>query len=71
MVIADHMQRLVGRTCDLDTIEISPAGLGIHFPKLDADIYLPAILEGLLGSRAWMTAHNARRGVKRSKAAAA
>jgi hypothetical protein len=49
MVIADHMQRLVGRTCDLDTIEISPAGLGIHFPKLDADIYLPAILKACSG----------------------
>lgn len=40
----------------LDEIEISPSGLGIHFPKLDADLYLPALLEGLLGSRAWMAA---------------
>src|SRR5258708_7781075 len=34
----------------LDATEISPSGLGIHFPKLDADIYLPALLEGFLGS---------------------
>jgi hypothetical protein len=40
----------------LDEIEISPSGLGIHFPKLDADLYLPALLEGLFGSRAWMAA---------------
>jgi hypothetical protein len=40
----------------LDAIEISPSGLGIHFPKLDADIYLPALLEGFLGSRRWMAA---------------
>jgi Protein of unknown function (DUF2442) len=40
----------------LDQIEISPSGLGIHFPKLDADLYLPALLEGYLGSRAWMAA---------------
>ena len=31
-------------------------GLGIHFPKLDADLYLPALLEGVLGSRKWMAA---------------
>jgi hypothetical protein len=38
----------------LDEIEISPSGLGIHFPKLDADLYLPALLQGFLGSRKWM-----------------
>ena len=38
----------------LDKIEITPSGFGIHFPKLDADIYLPALLEGFLGSREWM-----------------
>ncbi len=38
----------------LSTIEISPTGLGLHFPKLDADIYLPALLEGVLGSKKWM-----------------
>ena len=38
----------------LSTIEITPSGLGIHFPKLDADLYLPALLEGFLGSKKWM-----------------
>jgi hypothetical protein len=38
----------------LSVIEISPSGYGIHFPKLDADLYLPALLEGFLGSRKWM-----------------
>jgi Protein of unknown function (DUF2442) len=38
----------------LDAIEISPSGFGIHFPKLDADLYLPALLEGFLGTRSWM-----------------
>jgi hypothetical protein len=38
----------------LEHIEISPSGFGIHFPKLDADLYLPAILEGFLGSKKWM-----------------
>lgn len=35
----------------LDEIEITPSGLGIHFPKIDADIYLPALLEGARGPR--------------------
>jgi uncharacterized protein DUF2442 len=38
----------------LDEIEISPSGFGIHFPKLDADLYLPGILQGFLGSRRWI-----------------
>jgi hypothetical protein len=41
---------------DLKAIEISPSGLGIYFPKLDVDLYLPALLEGSLGSRKWMAA---------------
>ncbi|MGA7522669.1 MAG: DUF2442 domain-containing protein [Acidobacteriaceae bacterium] len=41
---------------ELEPIEISPSGFGIHFPKLDADLYLPGLLEGFLGSRKWMAA---------------
>jgi hypothetical protein len=40
----------------LEDIEISPSGFGIHFPKLDADLYVPALLEGFLGSKKWMAA---------------
>lgn len=38
----------------LEEIEITPSGFGIHFPKLDADLYVPGLLKGLLGSRKWM-----------------
>lgn len=38
----------------LDEIEITPSGFGIHIPKLDADLYVPALLEGFLGSKKWM-----------------
>src|SRR5271165_4298992 len=41
---------------ELEKIEISPSGYGIHFPKLDADLYLPALLEGVYGSKRWMAA---------------
>ena len=40
----------------LEEIEISPSGFGIHFPQLDADVYVPGLLEGFLGSRKWMAA---------------
>lgn len=39
---------------DLSDIEVTPSGSGLHFPKLDADLYVPALLEGVLGSRTWM-----------------
>ena len=38
----------------LKEIEISPSGFGIHFPAVDADLYVPGLLEGFLGSKAWM-----------------
>ena len=41
---------------DLSEIVVEAFGLGIHFPRLDADLYLPALLEGVLGSKSWMAA---------------
>src|SRR6516162_3777819 len=41
---------------DLKVIEVEGFGLGIHFPKLDADLYVPALLEGVLGSKRWLAA---------------
>lgn len=57
---------------ELNAIEISPSGFGIHFPKLDADFYLPALLEGHFGSRKWMASRlGAKGGAARSSAKAA
>jgi hypothetical protein len=39
---------------NLADIEISPAGLGLHWPGLDADLYVPALLQGIFGSKSWM-----------------
>ena len=36
---------------DLAEIEISPAGLGLHWPRIDADVYVPGLLAGAFGSR--------------------
>jgi hypothetical protein len=48
----------------LSEIEITPSGFGLHFPKLDADIYVPSLLEGSLGSRKWMAARLGAQGGK-------
>ncbi|PPD54924.1 MAG: hypothetical protein CTY12_02125 [Methylotenera sp.] len=29
---------------DFEDAEISPSGLGIHFPKIDADLYVPSLV---------------------------
>ncbi|CAG9172449.1 DUF2442 domain-containing protein [Cupriavidus pinatubonensis] len=62
------------RPADLVDAQISPSGLGIHFPRIDTDLYLPALLEGFLGSRRWMAAEMGKRGgasASAEKAAAA
>ncbi|MCP5419716.1 MAG: DUF2442 domain-containing protein [Gammaproteobacteria bacterium] len=57
------------KPADVSTIEISPSGLGLHFPMLDADLYLPAMLEGLLGSKQWIAARMGKQGGKSRSAA--
>lgn len=47
---------------DFADAEITPSGLGIHFPRIDADLYLPALLEGFLGSKRWMAAQIGKKG---------
>ena len=53
----------------LEEIKISPSGFGIHFPKLDADLYLPGLLEGFLGSKRWMASRLGQIGGKSRSAA--
>jgi len=50
------------KTEQLTKIEISPSGLGLHFPAIDADIHLPSLLEGFFGSRRWMASQLGRAG---------
>ena len=56
---------------DLKVIEVEAFGLGIHFPKLDADLYVPALLEGVLGSKRWMAAQLGAAGGRTRSAAKA
>jgi hypothetical protein len=66
---AEGLER--AKPADLAPIEISPSGLGLHFPQLDADLYLPALLEGFLGSKRWMAARLGERGGRATTAAKA
>lgn len=52
------------KPADLATIEITPTGLGLHWPKLDADLYLPSLLQGIFGSPGWMAGLLGRTGGK-------
>jgi uncharacterized protein DUF2442 len=44
-------------SAELGVIEISPLGDGLHWPKLDADLYVPALMQGVFGSKSWMARH--------------
>jgi hypothetical protein len=46
----------------LGKIQISPSGLGVHFPELDVDLYIPALLQGFLGTQRWMAAQLGKSG---------
>jgi len=48
----------------LQEIEIDGSGFGIYFPALDADLYIPSLLEGFLGSKRWIASRLGAEGGK-------
>lgn len=40
----------------LGDIEIAPSGLALHWPSLDADVYVPSLMQGIFGTKRWMAA---------------
>ncbi|MFI5011423.1 MAG: DUF2442 domain-containing protein [Hyphomicrobiales bacterium] len=46
---------------DLAKVEVDGLGLNLHWPKLDVDLQVPALVSGIFGTRAWMTSELARR----------
>ncbi len=58
-----HAEGLAEATpAQLADIELSPSGLGIHFRELDADLYVPTLIHGVLGSKRWMASQIGRLG---------
>ena len=49
---------------DLSAIELDADGFGLHFPTLDADVWLPGLLAGHFGSKNWMAARLGKAGGK-------
>jgi len=47
---------------ELATIEINHDGMGLHWPALDAGLYVPGVLDGVFGSRKWTAARMTRPG---------
>lgn len=57
---------------DLADVEVDGAGFNLHWPALDVDLLVPALLAGIFGTREWMTREFARfAGSKSSPAKAA
>ena len=51
----EQAQGLAGaKVTDLRIIEIQSRGLGLHWPTLDADLYVPSLVKGILGTKQWM-----------------
>jgi Protein of unknown function (DUF2442) len=59
------------RSTDFKHFEISPSGMGLHFPDLDADVYIPALLSGLMGSKNWLASEMGKAGGQQSSEAKA
>lgn len=45
---------------ELASIEVDGVGFNLHWPKLDADLYVPALVAGVFGTRDWMSTAMAR-----------
>lgn len=56
---------------ELSKIEVSPLGVGLHWPLLDIDLTVDGLLSGVFGSRNWMRGHASRAGGVTSLAKAA
>lgn len=45
---------------ELAGVVVDGAGFNLHWPGLDADLYVPALVAGVFGTRAWMAQEWAR-----------
>jgi hypothetical protein len=55
-------------------VEVDGLGFNLHWPALDVDLYVPALVSGIFGTRTWVTRELARmagRTTSPAKAAAA
>lgn len=48
------------------SVEIVGGGTGLHWPALDTDLYVPALLLGIYGNKSWMANIGRRGGLAKS-----
>ena len=56
------------KPADLRQVEVTAAGLGLYWPTLDADLYIPNVFKGVLGTREWMAQIGAAGGKAKTQA---
>lgn len=65
----EDLQGLQSGTKDqLARVEILGGGTGLHWPDLDADLYVPGLLRGIYGAKKWMAKIGRRGGMVTSAA---
>jgi hypothetical protein len=65
----EELQGLGSATSEqIANVEIFGGGTGLHWPELDADLYVPALLRGIYGTKKWMAKIGRRGGVATSTA---
>jgi hypothetical protein len=71
-VPVELIQDLAGsEPAKLQNVEITGAGMGLYFPDIDADVYVPGLISGIFGTKAWMAKIlGAQGGAAKSKAKA-
>jgi hypothetical protein len=53
---------------DLAEVKVTPSRAGLHWKKLDADLSVPALLNGIFGAKTWMVELGKRGGSVSSEA---
>ena len=46
---------------DLAIVEVTGLGFNLYWPALEVDLYVPAVVSGIFGTKSWMTRELARR----------
>lgn len=65
------VQGLAGASPDnLNNVEVTPSGEGLHWQQLDVDMSIPALMVGIFGTKAWMAELGSRGGSVSSTAKA-
>ena len=56
---------------ELEEVEVTPSGSGLHWERLDVDLYVPSLLVGVFGIKAWRRELTRKMGRSKSEAKAA